>query len=351
MSIKEKAKISICIPVYNGAEFLEKALQSLQKQTYSKWEAIIIDDGSSDQSFEIAKRFHLQDPRFEIYQNQKNLGMVRNWNQALKIAQGDYICFLHQDDYYQKFYLQEVNDYFKLHPEIAMVFTANYNIDEAGKILEINRPFSEDKIFNIEDFAYLLSQKGNFIKFPTVMIKKEVYGKRGFYNESLHLTVDLEMWLRISLYSKIAYLDKNLSFYRVHDNSVSSSYIKKGSEIKELEKCYHLFLSEAKKFLSSSSYSKIENWLWTSIDHRLLNRKHLLFILKFGGREALKNLYADYQNFRNQNLSSIPRYQILFLEILMFFLIKVPFTVHLILSCQKLFFKLKHLIHPWETNI
>ena len=86
--------ISVCIPVYNGENCLEKCLQSLCDQTQSKFEVIIQDDASTDKSKKIIEKFH-ELPIF-YQKNETNLGMIRNWNKCIKRANGQIISFLHQ---------------------------------------------------------------------------------------------------------------------------------------------------------------------------------------------------------------------------------------------------------------
>ncbi len=88
--------VSVCIPTYNGAAFLTEAIESVLSQSFRDFELLIVDDGSTDTTLDIARSF--TDPRIAIYQNETQLGIPGNWNRCLSLARGEYICIFHQDD-------------------------------------------------------------------------------------------------------------------------------------------------------------------------------------------------------------------------------------------------------------
>jgi glycosyltransferase involved in cell wall biosynthesis len=89
-------KVSVCIPTYNGAEFVAKAIESVLAQTFADFELLVIDDSSNDATVDIVRSF--TDPRMRICRNEKRLGIPGNWNRCLSLARGEYICLFHQDD-------------------------------------------------------------------------------------------------------------------------------------------------------------------------------------------------------------------------------------------------------------
>lgn len=120
-------KVSIIIPVYNVEKYLPECLDSLLKQTYSEWEAVLVDDGSTDKSGEICEMYALKDSRFYVI-HKKNGGAANAKNTAIDYATGDYICFVDSDDYVESKWLERV-----------MEIVADYNAD----IVE----FNFDKVF------------------------------------------------------------------------------------------------------------------------------------------------------------------------------------------------------------
>src|SRR6266498_4705624 len=91
-------KVSICIPTYNGAAYLADCLDSALAQTYREFELLLVDDGSTDDTVKIAEDYERRDSRIRLVSKGKNLGLVQNWNRCVKLAQGDWIKFLFQDD-------------------------------------------------------------------------------------------------------------------------------------------------------------------------------------------------------------------------------------------------------------
>ena len=89
-------KVSVCIPTYNGAEFVAKAIESVLAQTFADFELLVVDDSSDDTTVDIVCSF--TDPRMRICQNERRLGIPGNWNHCLSLARGEYICLFHQDD-------------------------------------------------------------------------------------------------------------------------------------------------------------------------------------------------------------------------------------------------------------
>ena len=92
-------KVSVCIDVYNYADFLPKAIESALAQTLRDLEVIVVDDCSTDDSYAVACRYAKQDDRVRVHRNPVNLGMVKNRNACLKLAQGEFVKFVHADDY------------------------------------------------------------------------------------------------------------------------------------------------------------------------------------------------------------------------------------------------------------
>ncbi|HUL32094.1 MAG TPA: glycosyltransferase family 2 protein, partial [Thermodesulfobacteriota bacterium] len=102
-SLSMTKKVSVCIPSYNGARFIGATIKSVLDSVYQDFEIIISDDASTDSTFKVIESFH--DGRISVYRNERNLGVVRNWNQALTKATGDYVGLLNHDDLYGPFWL------------------------------------------------------------------------------------------------------------------------------------------------------------------------------------------------------------------------------------------------------
>ena len=97
-----RAKVQIIVPVYNAQEYLRKCLDSLKEQKFTDWEAIIIDDASSDSSADIIKEYQNSDGRFTYVLLDKNKGVSNARNTALAMLSGEYTAFIDSDDYWEK---------------------------------------------------------------------------------------------------------------------------------------------------------------------------------------------------------------------------------------------------------
>ena len=91
--------VSICIPTYNGSQYLEACLDSVLSQSYPDFEVVIVDDQSSDNTWDLLNQYAARDNRIRLFRNEQNLGLVGNWNRCLELAQGEWIKFVFQDDW------------------------------------------------------------------------------------------------------------------------------------------------------------------------------------------------------------------------------------------------------------
>ena len=125
--------ISIIMGIYNCASTLNEAIDSIIEQTYPNWEFIICDDGSQDNSYEIAKEYEKADPeRFMVIKNSENKGLNATLNRCLKIATGEYVARMDGDDLCDPTRFQKEADFLNRHPEYAIVSTPMIFFDENG---------------------------------------------------------------------------------------------------------------------------------------------------------------------------------------------------------------------------
>jgi glycosyltransferase involved in cell wall biosynthesis len=292
--------VSICIPVFNSDSFIASSLKSLKRQGYLNWNSIIVDDASTDESVKKILENIKDDRRFTLYTNSINLGMVKNWNKAISLANGEFISILHGDDFLHPDYIAKTIDCFQKHPDVGMVFSASYDIDNRRNI-NIYKPFDKDCFFTTDSFIKQISEKGNFVRFPSVMLKKNVYDKVDLFDERLVLAVDLEMWLRISLFFNIWYLNEPLSYYRIHSSNVSREFITVKSEIPELELAIDIFRGRIFNVLEESHAVRLENQLGNMIHNLVKSRARLRFILQTGGKSGICNFLHDYLMYSSKH--------------------------------------------------
>lgn len=205
--------ISVIIPVFNVEPYICSTLDGLLNQTYSNWEAILIDDCSTDDSYSIMKKYEKKDPRFKCFKNEKNSGPSFSRNKGLDICKGMYITFLDSDDVWKCDKL-EIQIRFMTENKYMFSFTGYDLIDEHG--CSLNK-----RVCVPEKICYNQLLKNTIISTITVMIhnslKKDVYMPESFSNGE-----DMAAWLNLLKKVDYAYgINKPLSSYRQVSNSLS----------------------------------------------------------------------------------------------------------------------------------
>jgi hypothetical protein len=208
--------LSVLIPTYNGAEYLCSALNSIAEQEVDDIECIAVDDGSADNTVQILRDFEAKFP-IKIMQPERKGNWVANTNQALSYAQGEYICFLHQDDIWFKDRLSVLKQLVRQFPAVVLLLHSSYFIDHQGRRLGLWNcplPAFPEIIKPSLMIERLLVQ--NFISIPGATLKREVALKVGGLNELLWYTADWDFWLKIAAEGDALYYPKPLSGFRLH---------------------------------------------------------------------------------------------------------------------------------------
>lgn len=240
------SQASICIPTYNGAAFINQALQSIINQTCRTFELVVSDDDSTDGTLTHVER--VRDPRLRWGSNRQRLGLVGNWNRCMEIASHDLICLFHQDDEMLPNNIEKKIEFLDRNPEVGFVFSDMHSIDAEGAIIAghwspQHLPAS-NMIFSGADFFREQLQHGNLVSCPTVMARRKLLLQLGGFNPQLRFTPDLHIWLRLSLYADVGYLADPLVNVRRHDNQESNHFLGSVSEIKEVWRAIDLVFTE-----------------------------------------------------------------------------------------------------------
>ena len=221
--------VSICIPIYNGATYLEACLDSVLAQTFSELDVLIVDDQSTDESYQIAQTFAMRDPRISVVRNKHNLGLVGNWNQCVLLARGEWIKFLFQDDLLEPNCVEKMlavcsrdtsmvvckrdiifEDDSKELKDTFLQYTNRYDMDKIfpGEITISSDKFCKAVIDNLGE---------NFVGEPTaVLLHRSVFNKFGLFNTYLISFCDLEYWIRVGSHTGLIYLPEILAHFRRH---------------------------------------------------------------------------------------------------------------------------------------
>jgi glycosyltransferase involved in cell wall biosynthesis len=208
-------KVTVLMPIYNGAEFLVETLDSIFKQTYKDFELLIINDCSSDVSIDIINSF--KDSRVRIINNKTNIGQTRSLNKGIELAQGEYIAIHDQDDISKPERLFEQVEFLNLNTNIPVIGTYGEEIDENGRIINAcDIAFSSDTIF-----IKLLMGSSPFIHSSVMFRRKVIIEEFNGYNESYRFFQDYELWARVLKKYKLANIDNNCVQHRMHSTAAS----------------------------------------------------------------------------------------------------------------------------------
>lgn len=244
--------VSVIIPTYNQATFLQEALLSLLEQSYSNLEVVIMDDGSTDSTPAVCQTFMTQDQRIRYFR-QTNRGPSAARNQAIIHSTGSYLCLLDSDDRMEPNKIELQLQIFADDPSIDVVYTALYLIDAAGKRIGEIRSQS----FSPADFlAHMFFR--NVIPNPnTIMIKRECLIHHP-YNEHFKHAEDYELMLRLAHLYRFKYLDTPLTSYRRHASNLSNDLdAHRQSELKVLQSYGKEHIEEAIDHSSLSPDEKV----------------------------------------------------------------------------------------------
>ena len=207
--------VSIITPLYNGERFLSQTIESVLAQTYPDWEMLIINDGSTDRSLEIAQEYAEKDPRIQVL-SQPNAGSAAARNNGIRRAEGRYIALLDADDLWEPDFLESQLQLLR-EKQCQLVYGAHKRIDADGK--EILSPF-----FPPESITYKDLLKTCYITCLTGLYDTKAYGKVYLHEEFRSLRDDYVFWLDIlKLCGKAYGNQKVVGSYRILGNSVSRS--------------------------------------------------------------------------------------------------------------------------------
>lgn len=217
------SKVSIIVPCFNHALYLEECIQSIMAQSYTNWECIIIDDGSTDNSSEVAQKLINHNIRY-IYQNNKGVSCARN--NGIKQATGDYILPLDADDTLNPLALEKMLEVFTKNKETMIVFS------DTMMFGHINNKTTVDEKFNIKEL--LLQNK----LFCTSMFPKKYFDQGIIYDEELtHGLEDWEFWIHLISSHRnlpVIKIDYPVFNYRSHAGSSRNNDIFKNDDKKEI---------------------------------------------------------------------------------------------------------------------
>lgn len=256
MNTIENPLVTVVLITYNSAKYVLETLESVKRQTWSKIEFIISDDGSTDQTIEICSNWLLENKsRFyntALLTVRKNTGIPSNCNRGLRAAKGRWVKTISGDDILLENCISDNIEFSFKHPGASFIVSDLRQIDENSELIT-------EKAVNegLKYFANISSVKSQlkayvrwpfFLNVPSFFCKKDIVEKIGYCDENFWIYEDTTMVIRIlESGHKLYYMDKLTVAYRIHPNSISRN--EKINARRELE-AYKIFKKYRQKYLN-----------------------------------------------------------------------------------------------------
>lgn len=203
--------VTIAIPFYNSEEYLEFSIKSVLAQSFTDWELILVDDGSTDGSLKIANSFALTDKRIKVVSDGENKKLPARLNQIISLAKYDLIARMDSDDLMPVFRIERQVEFLKNNPEFDLVTTGVCSINGKNEVIGARIPNTKYQHLTLDKMY-----KGQHqIVHASVVVKKDWY-KRNLYDEKMERAQDYELWMRAFINEdlKIGYLEFAGYYYR-----------------------------------------------------------------------------------------------------------------------------------------
>ncbi|MDD3149321.1 MAG: glycosyltransferase family 2 protein [Candidatus Gastranaerophilales bacterium] len=249
----ENEIISIIIPIYNAEDYLETCLNSCFAQTYTNWEAICINDGSTDNSSKILNEFSQKDSRIKIIDLEKNVGISKAIEYGYKKSSGNIIAYLDSDDWFVDDYLAICYDAMKVtNADMINVGLKNYN--EEGSFLGSLSNWNSDPFWNFDLNSY---EKFLFYIGPTKIFKKDLF-KNVIFKEGIRNLQDTCTSFQLSINAKKPIIiSERIYNYRVRKTSVSRSKRNAKEQLNDINKIYDVMLEFLQNTQNIEKYEHI----------------------------------------------------------------------------------------------
>ena len=218
--------LSICIPAYNRSVWLERALRSIvanicENKQYI--EVIISDDSNSDECRVIASKvLESVNIQYKYVHNQSRLGMAANWNNSIKLALGKYVLILHDDDFLVNGAIDTIIDVIQKHHHEHLLFLFGVNVVSEKERVIKKQSFASELYLNSQEALIKLLSNSSFVRFPAIVIQRQMFEEIGYFDTKIGEIADLQMWIR--LFSKFGLLciPSTTCAYTVHTAALTT---------------------------------------------------------------------------------------------------------------------------------
>lgn len=236
--------VSICIPVYNNADYIGETIDSILAQTYENIELIMVDDNSTDDSYRVLQDYAGRDQRVKIYKNESNLGMSGNWNRCLELCTGEIMKLVCADDLLSPHIIERELEVFENHPEVVLVDSDTRLVTLDGKYRGWYRRYPSSGVVDGATIARKGFFSQNYFGAPQAnSFRRSAYEKVGGISPEFHYIVDYDFFVNIAKLGKVFIIHEPLNFFRVRGDSNTGQVMGGDKEKTEIyvDEHYRLF--------------------------------------------------------------------------------------------------------------
>ena len=219
-------KFSIIMPTHNHAGFIFDAIDSIRSQTYTNWELVIVNDGSTDQTHEIIEEYAKLDSRITVC-HKLNGGTVSALNYALQKTNGDWIFWLSSDDLFEPIKLEVHYNFIAANKNVDFIHT-NHKLLDNSNLKIYNSDFDVINFVGNSINQTIRLLELNYINGITISFSRLAFQEIGFFDYILRAGHDFDYWLRLSLKYKINYINQRLSTTRIHPGQDTAKSVSRG---------------------------------------------------------------------------------------------------------------------------
>ncbi len=251
-----KPLITVAIPLYNHEKYIEQCLRAIVAQDYPNIELIVIDDGSPDNSYQVAKKYLESQHTLTNYilKTRKNKGLCNTLNEIVDLSSGVYFTVTGSDDYWKSDKVSDHVNFLEKNSDVTLVHSNSVVVDgenNEGKVMDFSKKVNSGFIY--EDFIY---RRGG-INVTSVSFRTSIFNDIGKYDSEFHWE-DTDFFLRLTKNHKIGFINKLHTYYRRHNDNMSHSKNKLVLMSQELLRIYEKNIDNPKhkKFLVLRVYKK-----------------------------------------------------------------------------------------------
>ncbi|MGZ2406227.1 glycosyltransferase family 2 protein [Rhizobium ruizarguesonis] len=276
-------KVSVCIPTYNGARYIEAAIESVLAQDYCSFEIVIVDNCSTDATKTIVFGYLSRNDKIRFFENAENIGLTANFNRCLDYAQGQYIKYLCVDDVLLPGCLQQMASELDVHPDVSLVCGGRLSIDDTGRSFGQRRYSERPGVFPGHSVITRCLYGGNFIGEPTaVMFRKSDAHSR--FRTTLPQLMDMDMWFHLLEQGALSNIGAPVCAVRFHNMQMTHKNIESGKLIEDNISLFNEF--SKKPYLLTTP--------WLKIRHRLMMTYRVWISRQFLEPTSRQNALGEY---------------------------------------------------------